>query len=197
MATPWSVPRLFEGRTVAILATGPSMSQAVADTVRGRCGVIAVQDAFKLAPWADLLYGCDPEWWSHHQAHTFAGLKVTCVDRVPHPEVMCLRNTGTRGFDPDPGCIRTGSNSGYQALHVAAHTGARRILLCGYDMHGSHFFGPHPKPLRNTTESLFAVFIRNFDAIAAALKARGIEVFNCTPGSRLRRFPFADLGSML
>ena len=30
----WTIPRMWEGRTVAVMASGPSMSQEVADKVR-------------------------------------------------------------------------------------------------------------------------------------------------------------------
>ena len=41
----WSVPRLWPGATVAILASGPSMNQAVADRVRAAgLPAIAIND---------------------------------------------------------------------------------------------------------------------------------------------------------
>lgn len=174
------------------------MSQAIADSLRDRAAVIAVQDAFRLAPWADMLYGCDSAWWLHHRetALKFAGLKVSCDD-VPLPAVLKLKQSGTQGFDPDPACIRTGRNSGYQALHIAARAGASRVLLCGYDMQGSHFFGRHPAGLRNTEPGVFNLFCKAFDTLKPALRALGCEVLNCTPGSRLTTFPFADLQASL
>ena len=47
----------------SILATGPSMSQAVADRARELGSVLAVNDAFELAPWADGLVANDINWW--------------------------------------------------------------------------------------------------------------------------------------
>lgn len=59
-----------------ILATGPSMSQAVADSARGFGTVIAVSDAYRLAPWADCLVSADTAWWKHHNPD-FAGPKFS------------------------------------------------------------------------------------------------------------------------
>jgi hypothetical protein len=136
--------------TFAILASGPSMSLAVAEQVRGRCRAIAVSDSHRLAPWADALVAQDWAWWEvHKEAKFFAGRKF-CGPSV-------------RGGNPAPverlepgGMIVSSTNSGLLACLVAAQVfGATRILLLGMDFHGSHFFGPHPKPLNNTSEARF------------------------------------------
>lgn len=44
-------------------------------------------------------------------------------------------------------------NSGVFAIRVARYLGARKIILLGFDGHGSHYFGEHPSPLKNTTEA--------------------------------------------
>ncbi len=108
---------------------------------------IVINDTHRLAPWADALYSCDAKWWQHHAAEAlkFPGLKITQDLCVEFPQVLRLTNSGRDGFDPDPSCIRTGNNSGYQALHIAVQAGAARVLLCGYDMRAIdsklHWFG--------------------------------------------------------
>lgn len=187
----YTVPRMWAGDTVAVLATGPSMSQEVADKVRG-LRVIAINDAFRLAPWADMLYAADRRWWEvNEDAQEFAGIKLSA--QPGSPGAIYMRSSGSTGFDPRPGFIRTGGNSGYQAVHVAIHAGAARILLCGFDMHGTHYFGPHKPPLRNTHPSSFARWVDRF----AELNGKGTEIINCTPGSALRCFPFASLDSVI
>lgn len=189
----WRVPRLWPGATVAIFASGPSMTQGVADQVRD-AGVpaIVVNSTFRLAPWAALLYAADADWWQHPDnadAHEFSGLKVS-VSSVRG--VLKLRETGTNGFDPDPTSLRTGRNSGYQALHIAMHTGPERILLCGFDMtrrDGAHWHGEHPKGLRKTHEDEYVGWRAGFEALIPALHLRSIEVVNCSPKSALECFP--------
>lgn len=165
--------------TWVCLATGPSMSQAVADSVRGKCKVIAVSDAYKLAPWADVMVSSDLKWWKHHQPY-FSGPKYATVE-VPHSDI--------KRFD----WTETATNSGLLAIKVAAHLGAKRILLLGYDMGGSHFFGPHPAPLKNTKPERFEVFKKQFEGF----KPRGVEIINCTPGSALKCYPMARLDEVL
>lgn len=168
--------------TFAILATGPSMSQAIADVVQSRCSVVAVSDAFRLAPWADALVSQDQAWWKKYpEAKQFAGRKFSCRE-VAGVEKL-----------PPGGVCRTDANSGLIACQVAVNLGATRILMLGFDMAGAHYFGPHPAGLKNTPPDRYKVFLKMFEAFNPA----GVEVLNCTPGSRLTRFPFATLEEIL
>jgi len=188
------INRAWEGRTVVVLANGPSMSHEVANQARGH-PTIAVNDAFMVAPWADMLYAADAKWWYHKRdlIQTFRGVKVSCADMAQIPGLISLTPSGVTGFDPHPGRIRTGNNSGYQAVHVAITTGAARILLCGFDMHGDHWFGKHPAPLANPVPSDFQNWVKNFET----LKGHEAEIINCTLGSALRCFPFMELSDGL
>lgn len=198
MATAWAVPKDWEGLTVAVLATGPSLTPDVAEAVR-QAGIrtIAISDAFRLAPWADILWSCDAKWWLQHaqDALKFSGRKATLDGSCPFPQVYQLQNGGQVGYDERPTHLRTGGNSGHQAVHLAAHLGAARIILCGFDMRivngQRHFFGDHPKPLDKN--SPYPEFISDFEFLAEALKDRGVQVVNTTPNSALRCFPSASL----
>lgn len=191
---------MWDAQQAVVLASGPSMSQAVADAVRyvTELRVIAVNSTFRLAPWADMLYAADERWWAVNKADAlaFTGLKVT-VSQTMQPEVLLLKNSGTQGFDPDPGAIRTGGNSGYQAVHIAAHAGVRRILLCGFDMKGKHWHPDHPHPLRETQEACFLRWRRHFVDLGDELRRRGVEVWNCTPDSALDCFDRVPLEDAL
>jgi hypothetical protein len=167
----------------AVLATGQSLSQEQADAVQGRCKVVAVSNAYKFAPWADALASCDASWWKNNpEALDFAGRKFTTA-----PDWQ-----GLSELERVPG-VASGTNSGLLGLMVAVQMGATRILMLGYDMHGTHFFGPHPEPLRNPNAARFDVFKKQFERY----KPRGIEIVNCTPGSALRAYPMMDFESAL
>lgn len=169
--------------TWAVLATGPSMSQVVADQVRGRCPVVAISDAFRLAPWADALVSTDMAWWRvHPDAANFAGLKFT---GAPYFQVMA-------GVDRLPGA-HSGTNSGLLGMMAAHYLGATRILMCGFDLRGTHFFGKHPLPLCNTTSDRFDGFKKQF----AMWRPRGLEIVNCTPDSALTAYARCDLATAL
>ena len=55
----WRAGGQWAGDTCCILATGPSLTPAQAEYAKGKARVIAVNDAWRLAPWADILYACD------------------------------------------------------------------------------------------------------------------------------------------
>jgi hypothetical protein len=191
------VERDWPGSTVVCIGSGPSLTQADVDAVRGRAKVIAVNDAYRLAPWADALYACDAKWWRWHDgAQAFAGEKWAMQrPSARWPGVKILRNTGANGLETNPTGLRTGRNSGYQAINLAVHKGARRIILLGYDMSGGrqHFFGEHP----DRTGAPFASCLRAFATLVEPLQARGIEIVNCTRKTALVCFPLLPLEEAL
>lgn len=165
-----------------LLAPGPSMSQALADRAKGH-NVGAVGNSYTLAPWADFLAATDRAWWDKHpDAKVFAGKRYSpnCL-----PWVEQVRN----------GAVSSSTNSGVLALECAKRNGATRILLLGFDMHGSHFFGPYSNGLRNTTDSRRRQHLVQYAQWARVNK--GIEVLNCTEGSALKCFPVARLDECL
>lgn len=199
--TYWTVPPMFRGRTVAVLASGPSMSQSVADSVR-HLPRIAVNTTFLLARDAEIIYACDAVWWAKYDALDAPGLKVA-MEAVPgtHPPtpevVKVLRNSGRTGFDPDPSALRTLNNGGAQAIQIAAHAGAARILLLGFDMRGNHWHGDHPRGLVNQKQSSLARWVVLYRELARELAAHGVSVINCTMDSALDCFPKEPLEDVL
>ncbi len=64
---------LWKGRTVAILAGGPSLTAQAFEMVReareaDALRSIAVNDSYLLAPWADAHYAADAKWHTWHTA---------------------------------------------------------------------------------------------------------------------------------
>lgn len=165
----------FGAMIFAVLATGPSLTQEIVDSVRGRAKVVVVSDAYRLAPWADALVSQDGAWWranpeaKEFQGRRFSGTEVRDVETVEG--------------------IPSGSNSGLLALKIAVQLGATKVLLCGIDLAGTHYFGEHKPPLKNTTSRRFEVFQDQF----ARYKPRGVKILNCSPASMLRAYPKADL----
>ena len=70
----------LRGRPCVVVASGPSLTAEDVDYCRERAAVIVVNDNYKLAPWADVLYAADPEWWDLHQgAPSFQGDRKSVV----------------------------------------------------------------------------------------------------------------------
>lgn len=163
----------------AVLATGPSMSEHVARVALAESDVVvAVNDAFRVAMWADALVAQDFAWWNEYRAETdrFMGKKFSC-NRIPGVEQVDYAG------GPE-------TNSGALGIYVAAtRFHATEIDLYGFDMQGGHFFGEHPPRLKGTSERRRATFQEQFYALKARLDALGVLVRNCTPGSALKAFP--------
>lgn len=181
--------------TWAVLATGPSLTQEDVDSLRG-LDVVAVSDAYRLAPWARCLHSSDARWWiAHPAAMKFCGER-SCLESLPGVIQYLPADTV---LEDRPHCLSTGRNSGYQAINIAIHKGARRILLLGFDMKRkgahTHFFGRHPPSLER--EHPYDSWLERFDRLAPVLVARGVEVINCTPGSALKCFPMMRLSDAL
>lgn len=197
------VERLWPGETVVCMATGPSLNQSDVDFVRGRAMVVCVNDAHRLAPWADVLYSSDQRWWEFYRGvPEFAGLKFGIQPLAPRRawQVTVLRNTGSEGIETQPDGLRTGKNSGAAAINLAVHLGARRIVLLGYDMgctpgQPAHFFGAHPEQLRtNVPPTSFVPF---FGAMVEPLDEIGVTVVNCSRTTALKCFPRMDVSEAL
>lgn len=208
MTTPWTVTPEWKGETAAILASGPSMTRAQADAVRGKCRVIAVNNSGidtecngalvpALAPWADILFAGDAKWWHCYKdrALKFPGRKVCLRPSLPFPQVYSLKQSHKQVFDERPQFLVQGGNSGYMALHLAVHLGAKRIILLGFDMgfkgKQRHWFGNHPPRLNSRPN--FTRWIHAFGKLAPVLQKKGIQVINCTPTTALRCFKKAPL----
>jgi hypothetical protein len=179
LATLWG----HRTMTHFILATGPSMSQDIANAVKGRGVTIAVSDAYRLAPWAEYVVSSDAQWWRKHpEAIGAIGQKFGAM-----PDFQAIPGV-------DRLLVPTGSNSGLLALHVAVRFGAKRIVLLGFDMKGdTHFFGKHPFPLKTTSPERYEVFKRQF----GQYHPKGVEIINATPGSALQCYPFQPLGELI
>ena len=192
------VERRWPGSTITCMATGPSLTPADVDLARQLGPVIAVNDAYRLAPWADVLYAADPHWWRAHRLllAAFTGLRFSIQAGARGYGATVLRNTGLLGLERDPSGLKTGNNSGYQAINLAVHFGAARIVLLGYDCQRTrgedHFFGPHVK-MNQTTDSRFLEWRAHFATLVRPLAEAGVEIINATRETALTCFPRCSL----
>lgn len=199
-----------------VAASGPSLNDEVAAACRG-VPVVAVNDAWRLFPFAAVLYACDEAWWDVYDgARAFAGERWSSHGNAQHNDkracaarhgLALIRGSEGEGFARDPGLVHYGDNSGHQAVNLAAHFigWCGRIVLVGFDLRAPegrrHFFGDHPGRLHRSKagselDRYFASFIRRFET-AARLLPQGIEIVNATPDSALTCFRRMDLKTAL
>ena len=180
------------------IASGPSLTQIDVEKCRhsGRT-VYAVNDVYKLAPWADILYAGDGDWWDLHKGvQDFAGERWTTNDQTAAKwglNHMPGTSQGLFNIVP-PMCY--GKNSGFQAVNLAFLHGHRDIWLLGYDMGhepGSpkHFFGEHPQKINRMSQ--YPAWVEHFRKAAPIMAENGLKITNMSRQTALECFERATL----
>lgn len=183
---------IWRGRTVACIASGPSLTAEDCELVHAAgLPTIVVNTSFRRAPWADILFAMDAGWWVQHMAEVerdFAGARW---GYVYHPGVIATKG---KLFPMGVG------NSGSFAISMAVVTKPMRILLLGYDCQFApdgrrHWHEDHPGNLGN------AVSIKRwpyqFDLVSRYAASHGIKVVNCSRSTALTCFERGDLEAEL
>ena len=185
-----------------LIASGPSLTQSDVDAIRGKGTVIAINDNYLLAPWADYLYFCDPKWFQWHKDKPefihFKGQIYTQDKKTAEDNgYTYIESVSAQGLSESPERIHQGSNSGYQAINLAYHLGAEKVILLGYDMQTTdgkaHWFGHHPDKVVSNHKS----FARHFDSLADHAKRLNLEIVNCSRQTALTCFERKPLETVL
>ncbi len=193
----WSVtPGSWKGETCFIIGGGPSLPVDLVPYLGSQGRVIAVNNAYKLAPLADITYSADYDWflWHRRNLHSYIGPLLLMRADLP-PLTGCKRvvrrimHIGGPRLSRDPARI-AGWCSGSNALNIAYLAGAERIILLGFDMRPGHWHDEHKKetpPHRYQDR-----YIPHFEAMADELKNEPVTVLNASPGSAMTCFPIVD-----
>lgn len=156
--------------------------------------VIAVNRAYESVPNAEVVYFSDLRFWSWYKdfLNQHRGRKITSAVRVKDRGVEHVQITGLTGIDAESGKIRQGNNSGYGAINLAIHLGAKRIFLLGFDMNftGGRCHWHDGYPVINTEKTLKRM-TAYFDTTVEPLKKLGVDVINLNPNSAIECFPKA------
>ncbi len=179
----WVPSPEWAGMPALVVGTGPSFSSVQAKAIelaraRGSIRVIAVNDAVKQVPHADIVFASDRKWWkARDHLPGFAGRRVGLAESYfDAPEtVLLLRRAGCEGCELTPGLVHTHGHSGAMAVQLAAQLGAFPIVLVGFDMRRGlngkrHFFGDYEHPLGSKPDMV--VWRQRFKTIASALEGR-------------------------
>lgn len=221
----WQVPRMWEGGDVWIIGGGPSVSKefgipesVVKQVLEGSSSpsiyspymegihkkhVIGINVSYMIGDWIDMVFFGDKDFYLTHQQGLakFPGLKVACFPSASQSEwVKYLGRDGNhpRGITTNSKRISWNYNSGAAAISVAAHTGAKRIILLGFDMKLSdakmqHWHDVYKRGQAVTEKRLkglpFDRHLRGFVEIAKDAKKLGIEIINASPESTITQFP--------
>lgn len=191
-----------EFKTAICIASGPSLTLEDVEYCRGKGTVYAVKECHILAPWADVLYAADGDWWEKFKGcPEFAGRRWTVDPEIAIKySLNCIKYETKLLWSTDPCVIATGHNSGFQAINLAALHGHERIILLGYDMGHAPGMDKHWWEQEHPRESRYSNYkkwIEHMDKAAPLIKQSGIEVLNATRCTAITCFPQVNLREVL
>lgn len=178
---------------MACIASGPSLLAEDCLKIReAGLPTIAVNCAFRLAPWADVLFAMDAGWWQQYGAEVSSS--GFCGERWGY-----MRHDGVRATKHE--IYPTGwGNSGTYAISLAVVSGASQIFLLGYDGGWEpggplHFHANHPDWIGNPTDS--DRWQSQAELIAVFARKSGVIVTNCSRKTYLKCFERRNLETEL
>lgn len=185
-------PPDWRGLTVACIASGPSLTADDCATVRA-AGVPAVvtNTTFRIAPWADILFGFDGRWWAAHIAEVrAAGFTGRLICNAPGAEKHGVEVVHKLKW------FRVYGNSGACAISLAIAAGAKRIVLLGYDCSRGpkrewHWHGDHPAGMSNCAS--MSKWPWQFGKLADWARAEGVQIINASRQTALKCFERGEL----
>ncbi len=231
----WKIPRIWEDGDVWILGGGPSVlaqfnipkevQQSVLDGTSPPNvyseyfsplhdkHVIGINIAYMIGDWIDMVFFGDSGFFLANKTGLakYKGICVSCHPSIEKYEWVKFVGRDTKhpqGISPNPYKVSWNENSGAAAISLAAHSGAKRIILLGFDMklnsdqkqhwHGVYRKGGGSAKPKNRPNSLpFDRHLKGFNAIARDAKALGIEILNANPDSAITVFPKYTIKELL
>jgi hypothetical protein len=188
-------------QTLVIIASGPSLTRDDCSRVEGSgCDIMGISNAFQICGGLNYLYSCDRDWWSKYHDDIPSGPLLYSLEETPFDNVTQLVNGGHDGLSVDYPIVRTGGNSGYQAINLAVLLGYRRLILLGYDMQltggKTHWHGSHPY-MNNPRATTLNRWAAAYDSLAPVLEFIGVTVLNATRKTALTCFSRVPLEEVL
>jgi len=183
---------IWQGKTVAVCGSGPSLTEEVAAAVRA-LGIptIVTNDTWRRLPEADVLLAANAAWWNKRNPRV-----APLPEEFPGERFVCEEGVAGAAFIA-PRKVAIGGNSALRACHLAEDLGAARILLFGVDLRDdelTHWHGLH-RGLDNPNWTTFKRHRAAWDAYALQIKRP--EIINCNPQSALDCFPKCTLDEAL
>jgi hypothetical protein len=170
----------WSGRTVACLASGPSLALEDCETVRAAgLTTVVTNTTYQKCPWAQMIFGFDMTWWTWH-------LREVIATSAQALRICNYERNGTIDANTHPR-YRNFKNSGASAISLAIACGAERIVMLGYDCQKTggkwHHHADHPEG-RNC-----ATMLKWPQQFAELAKWATVPILNASRETALTCFP--------
>lgn len=220
------IPKKYNGESVVIIATGPSITQEQIDLVaQSDCRIITVNNSYQLIE-PDIQIACNDNWWDYYYRNDERLRKLKADKWTRYKKQAINYNINyidsivKDGLSTDPSVVHINHGSGPMAINFATLYGFKKIILIGHDMKfakdyngakrqpGSsprHYFGEYPKQMQHFPRSKQSVdsngvivgLITAYSKMIPDLDKLNIDIVNCTPGTELKCFRMNDLSKEL
>lgn len=224
----WIVPNMWEGGRCYILGGGPSLprqfgvpEEIIQKVQKGlltpaayspymreihNAQVIAVNSAFKIGTWIDVLFFGDSAFYQRFEKDIleWPGLRVSCAKGLQNQngrlKLMLRNKSRLYGIEKEPGLLCWNKNSGSAAINLAVQLGCKEIVLLGFDMRldaaqNQHWHKYYTGDLRVVNKT-FAKHLKSFSFIAKELEGK-VKIYNACPDSAIREFEKVELQDLL
>jgi hypothetical protein len=183
----FAVNRPLDGRAVAILGNGPSLTPLVARTLEAYPHILT-NNSYLLTRTRTVLVALDRRWFEWH-GQPVAGIGHKVVTALApgqtvnfHGDLYPFEKNREDPLNLAPGVL-SGKNSGHSAIMLALQMGATRIYLAGFDMGfvdgRAHWHPEHPVP---SSEANYTTRFRpDLELLAKSMSSRGIVIAAVTP----------------
>ncbi|HED3095551.1 TPA: hypothetical protein R4045_001086 [Citrobacter freundii] len=177
-------------QTFICIASGPSLTKEdCAQACLSGFPIIAVNSSWLAVPECQHIFAADYDWWNnyHDTVSTTAQLWTQSQRASARFGVQIFRPTDSGSF-----------NSGQRAIQLAAHLGAGRVILLGYDCtlaNGAHWHGRHPATMHNPVPREVGRWHDDFSSLVSMLP--GVEIINASRHTALTCFTRSSLEAAL
>lgn len=170
--------------------------------------VIGINVAYLLGDWLDVIFFGDGGGFflpNMKKLTKYKGLKVSCSPKTKDYEwIKWLARDRDKpyGLSNNPHKVAWNNNSGGAAINFAVHTGAKRIVLLGFDMNlnvdgKQHYHAEYRNRNNNTIKNTFKTHLKGFPYIARDAKRLKVEILNVNPLSAIENFQKVNLKDVL
>ena len=186
------------GKRLFIIASGPSLANVDPALFQNEI-TVTINDAITKFPFTR--YAAIMDARKLHELH-MALLPVEGLFTLKGNSYGSGINLlGTDGFSEDlEQGVFSGYTTAYFTLQIAIYMGFREIYYLGLDLGNtatqSHFFGNRSLQHRDRPE-VYAKMRHSFEKITPRLKEMGVSVYNCSPVSELKCFPYRPIFEVL
>lgn len=195
-----SIPNSYQGETVVIVATGPSLNKEQIDFINAarhynHCRIMTVNNSYQLFNYVDIHVACNDNWWEHYwwedkklqEIRDYGGDLWTRYEYLAEEyKINFIDSIVKDGLSRDAEVVHINHGSGPMAINIAYLYGFRKMILVGHDMKfakdyngkkkkvGStprHYFGEYPSHIQHFPRSSESVDIDgNIIGLIAAYK---------------------------